>query len=41
MTIAIRCSVTVSIGELSSGIRMGIRAVSRVWTSTSEGTTSL
>ena len=41
MRIAVAASVTVSIAELTSGIRSGILAVSRVATSTSLGTTSL
>ncbi len=39
--IAMSFSVTVSIGELSSGMFSPMRCVSRVVTSTSEGTTSL
>src|SRR5262245_43505783 len=39
--IAISCSVTVSIGELSSGILIAIRLVRRVSTLQSAGTTSL
>ena len=39
--IAMACSVTVSIGELSSGMFSRILSVRRVLTSTSDGTTSL
>ncbi len=41
MRIAVAASVTVSIAELTSGMRSGIAGVSRVAVSTSRGMTSL